>query len=498
MGRLGGKFLNNTVGNAASFSVGLTAGRTLTPVVQDLVNEAWERHPSLPVDPQEVAQGVAEGVIPYNWGEDEAKRSGINAARFAYMVATAGNAPSTGELFALRNRGEISDAELDDGLEQNGIRKRWRADLAKLRQILVPASDLVRMAVREVFSPEQRAALDLDKEFPDAVLPHSRDLGLADEDMRNYWAAHWELPSYTQGTEMFFRGELTQAQFEGLLKAQDYAPTWRAKLLEIARAIPGISDMIRFAVREVYDPVQRKALSLDADYPAEFTAQAAKHGMRESDAKDYWAAHWQLPSATQGYHMLWRGEINEAQLDGLLKALDYAPVWRDKLANIAHLVPGRVDLRRMLEHGVITREEVKQGYIKLGYTPKDAETLTQFAEELAKPSASTRQSYTDKAETQLWTRLHTSYLAGDTNDAQARDKLATIGVPQNERDDVLRLWKEEREVIRQRLTPAQVKKAWAKAVPNPATGQPWSFDDALAELLSRGWSNQDARTFLAE
>ena len=85
---------------------------------------------------------------------------------------------------------------------------------------------------------------------------------------------------------------------------------------------------------------------------------------------------------------------------------------------------------------------------------------------------------------------------GDADDPVALDKLATIGVPQSQRQDVLNVWKEEREVIRSRLTPAQLKKAWQRAVPNPATGQPWTRDEALAELLDRGWNQQDANTFL--
>ena len=60
------------------------------------------------------------------------------------------------------------------------------------------------------------------------------------------------LPSYEQGAEMLHRGELTDAQFSGSPKALDYAPTWRSKLETIARRIPPLSDMIRFAVRQVY------------------------------------------------------------------------------------------------------------------------------------------------------------------------------------------------------------------------------------------------------
>ena len=498
MARLPGRLFNNTVGTATGVAVGGATATALSPYLQDLINDTWSSHPAKPISASILAEGVAAGVIPLEWAHDEGKRTGYSNERLDRMIETARRAPSVGELFEMRNRKLIGDNDLTDGLEQNGIRAKWRSDLAALRRVLPSVTDTVRMAVREVFDPAARARLTLDADLPDGYLAHTRPLGLDDTDAKDYWAAHWELPSYEQLAQMWFRTDLGDQGFKDALKAADYAPAWREKLGEIARAIPTLTDMIRFAVREVYSPKQRADLKLDEDYPEAFTKQAALHGLTRDYARDYWAAHWQLPSPTQLYTMLWRGLIDEGKLDDALKAADYSPTWRDKLRDIAYHVPGRIDLRRMYAEGLIGYRELVDGYKRLGYNKDDAKMLADFAVKLAEKPPAAKQTHVDKAQTQLWTRLHTSYLAGDTNDAQALDKLATIGVPQNERDDVLRLWKEEREVIRQRLTPAQVKKAWAKAVPNPATGQPWSFDDALAELLSRGWSNQDARTFLAE
>jgi hypothetical protein len=87
---------------------------------------------------------------------------------------------------------------------------------------------------------------------------------------------------------------------------------------------------------------------------------------------------------------------------------------------------------------------------------------------------------------------------GDVDDALAREDLRRLGLDETAQQLVLQLWKWEQELVRQRLTATQVKRAWLKAVTNPLTGAPWTFEDALGELISRGWSNQDARTFLAE
>jgi hypothetical protein len=491
------RFFGSSASTAAGFGIGSALGPALSPVTQAVANEVWARYPDRPLTADEAAEAVVRGVLSLDAAEKEALANGFNKAHFATKHALAGQPPGPQQLLELWNRGELDEGDVDKGLRQSRMRPEWYTAFKTLRNVLVPVSDLIRMAVREVFTPELRASLDLDADYPPVLTAEAAKLGLSDRDARRYWAAHWDLPSYTQATQMLFRGEIDPAQFDDLLRAQDYAPTWRAKLRNIARAIPSMQDFIRFAVREVYSPDVRARFGQDQDYPEQFTAKAALHGLAEEDAKAYWAAHWELPSVEQGFRMLHRDEISKADLELLLRAKDVMPFWRGKLESIAYLKPGRIDLRRMLEHGVIDRARVKRGYLDLGYSEQDAETLTDFAVELAnKPSASTRQTPTERAQSQLWTRAHSSYLAGEVNEAEARDKLTTAGVSGTDQDGVIRVWKEERELYRKQLTPAQVKKAFAKMVTNPATGQPWTRDEAIAELVDRGYSPADASTFL--
>lgn len=413
------RFFGSAISNAAGYAIGGAITPTLEPLTQDLANEAWTAHPVKPLS----AAASAEAVVRDLWDEgragEEAQRTGIDGERFDVLHGLAGEPPGPQQLLELWNRDQLTEARVDTGLRQSRMRPEWYTAFKTLRDVLVPVSDLVRFAVREVFSPADRARLDLDAEFPAAFAEQARKLGLPEQSARDYWAAHWDLPSYTQATEMLFRGEISRAEFNGLLKALDYAPTWRGPLEAIARRIPTITDMIRFAVREVYNPPLRKQLGIDAEYPAAFTAAAAMHGMAEADARDYWAAHWRLPSARQGYQMLWRGEITAGELDALLKSLDYPPVWRDRLANIAHLVPGRVDLRRMYKADVITRAEVHAGYVRLGYTDADAETLTKFAD--------TEKAGGSTAKHETAAELRDEFEGGYITEAEFRTQLATLG-----------------------------------------------------------------------
>ena len=103
-----------------------------------------------------------------------------------------------------------------------------------------------------------------------------------------------------------------------------------------------------------------------------------------------------------------------------------------------------------------------------------------------------------KAETSLFTTLHKTYVAEETTQADVTPGFTALGIPAASQTAVLALWNEERVLIRKQLSPAQIKKAVKEAVPNPATGAPWSTADGLAGLLARGYSQADATTLLEE
>src|SRR5262249_59577249 len=124
------------------------------------------------------------------------------------------------------------------------------------------------------------------------------------------------------------------------------------------------------------------------------------------------------------------------------------------------------------------------------------EVLDALEQSWAAGTASTRQTYGDKAKSQLWTRTHTSFVAGEITATQARGRFPLIGVPTAERDAVINAWTSERELFRQQMTPAQIKQAYWKNSRNPATGAVWTRDEAIAALLERGYSLDQANGFL--
>lgn len=482
------RLLGSAISNATGYALGTAISPTLVPFVQFVENEAWEQFQTKPLPLDEAAEAALRGFWSDDAGAAEAAQTGFNRPRFNLSRQLAGSAPPLETLMALRRREVIGDDDVTRGLGQLGYLNEWRGALSQLRNVLPSVTDMVRFGVREVYDPAQRAALDLDAEFPGAFAADAERIGLTRERAGQYWAAHWELPSATQMAAMLFRGELSDSQFSGGLKALDYAPTWRPKLETILRPIPPLSDMIRFAVRDVYTPATVAAFGLDEDFPDVFRQQAALHGMQDPYPQQYWAAHWRLPSALQGYRMLWRDIITPGQLDILLKALDYPPFWRTRMRDLAFLVPGRIDLKRMLRHDILTEAEVLAGYQRLGYAPTDAQRMTDIA--VAELSSSTvAQPWANRARSRLFTVTHNEYLDGSIDAARAGQLLTQVGATAAERTVIMAAWNAEADIQRLELTPAQIKKAYKRSI--------YTLDVALAELQERGMTAEDANTFLA-
>ncbi len=150
------------------------------------------------------------------------------------------------------------------------------------------------------------------------------------------------------------------------------------KLLLVSMYYPNPSDLIRFAVREVYSPEIAKKFGQYEDFPESFASEADKIGMNTETAKQYWAAHWELPSYTQGTEMYHRGIISEDELVMLLRSLDVMPFWRDKMIQLSYSPLARVDVRRMFRLGVLSGEELEQSYRNIGYSPEDAKKMAEF------------------------------------------------------------------------------------------------------------------------
>ena len=177
--------------------------------------------------------------------------------------------------------------------------------------------------------------------------------------------------------------------------------TWKAH----PSRLPTMSDAVRMELREVFRPEFRSELVDDEPISADFETLAAQMGYSKTQAENYWGAHWDLPSRTQGYTMYHRlrpalrmdaaGNIvttggiyalpatttnpfELTDLNTLLKRADVLKRYRSQLVEIAYKPFTRVDVRRMYRAGVLNFEEVIAAYLDAGYAPDKALKMAEF------------------------------------------------------------------------------------------------------------------------
>ena len=148
------------------------------------------------------------------------------------------------ELITLYRRGELTI----EGLKLRAFAVGWDADdvdkWLRITEVIPSAQDIIRYAVREVYTPEIAEAFGQFDELPKVLEQAELDLkaaGLPVDTFTKEWAAHWLLPSIMQGYEMLHRGvipalssEASPVSLERLMVALDIMPAWRDKLTQIS------------------------------------------------------------------------------------------------------------------------------------------------------------------------------------------------------------------------------------------------------------------------
>lgn len=297
-------------------------------------------------------------------------------------------------------------------------------------------------------------------------------------------------PAMLSGIEIiegYRRGQFTREEADAKLAETGLSDEDRAALFKITESLPTATDIIRFAVKEVYTPSIREEFKLDqgADEVvrlAESDLKAA--GVSEDTLRKFWAAHWELPSVTQGFEMFQRGIITEAQLDLLLRALDISPFWRDKLKLLSYQPLTRVDVRRMYKLGVLDDKAVIKAYRDVGYSPENAELLLEFTKQSAGDPEAGEETFSDReAKTQRdlsKTDIIEGLLDGLVSDTQAMTGLSVLGYTQAEATFLIAH-------ARQQDNAARAKEV-VKSVKTGFIGGVFAESQAIAELTKVGYS----------
>ena len=256
-------------------------------------------------------------------------------------------------------------------------------------------------------------------------------------------------------------------------------------ILELRYQLLGASDYIRFAVRDVYDAAARQKLTLDQDFPAGLAPKLVALGYSDTDAKDAWAAHWELPSPTQVYEMLHRGKLPAGvTVEDYLKSADYAPIWRQSLVDISYNPITRTDAKRIYKlRGDF--DALVANFRANGYNAEDAKALAEFTREDV--SIETRQEK-ELLVGPVKTSALAMYKARRISADQLRQTLANLKYPSELIDRFIADIDFVREQDRRDDVASALKASYVKALR--------SRDDTVSVLVKAGYNDAELAQLL--
>jgi hypothetical protein len=239
----------------------------------------------------------------------------------------------------------------------------------------------------QVLSPDNLTELYIRKDITEAAWTQvMTQHGYNSDQMAGVLLLKKSLVDVNNTRDAWLRGYITEAEHDERLLKLGTKESEIPLIKSLYSVLPGVQDLIAMAVKEVFTPEIAEKYGQFRDFPPAFGLWAKVLGLSETWAQAYWAAHWKLPGTGDAYEMLHRGIITSGQqgegsneFDDLLRALDIMPFWREKMKLMSYNLLSRIDLRRMLQMGILSPEQVFQGYRKLGYTDEDAGYQTAFA-----------------------------------------------------------------------------------------------------------------------
>lgn len=371
---------------------------------------------------------------------------------------------------------------------------------------------------------------------------------------RLYWQqmkllAERSRPGVLDVLMLWRRGLISDAEKDARLRSEGVMkPTDQAAFEKLAIAFPVFDDVIRFIVRDVFNPQITQQYGYDDGFEANFQGEALNYaraqGITKELARNYWRAHWQIPSNTQLFEMLHRlrpgrvpGNVTTTADDvaRMLRINDVLPWAVERLMAVSYRPMTRTDAQRAFMIGALPRNELKATYQDEGYNDRDAEHLTVFTERLKRQRAIRRlglpsarelvnalskslisaaelrqqmkaQDYTDAEIDESisaanakrhWRvqgikikRIKRKFLYGDISEQQAKYALSEIGVDEGQLANLVHEWRFSKESTEKGITAAKLCSLYE--------GGFITIEDYGRRLVGLGYSPKDAELLIKD
>lgn len=483
-------------GGAAALIGGIVLTMILSPVVSTVLSPAFENiyhlaaekfRPQL-LTPDQTITALFRGVITPERARVELSRFGLADERQNILIQAARPLPSPAAVQEAFLRGFISEGEHDSYLRRHGYADRDIALQKSLYWIIPGPADLIRMAVREAFTPDVAQQFGQYEDFPAAFAEWAERQGLSREWAERYWAAHWDLPSPSMGFEMLHRGIITTDELKLLLKALDVMPFWRDKLIQLSFVPYTRVDLRRMYSMGILTEADVFRSYKDLGYDDEKARNLTEFTTR------YYAPEEETTLDT--YRELTRtvyitaykkGVITRDEAQNYLLGIGYHQADADLLLDIADAelmlqyqkadtIPLRDQTRKMVldvyQRGLLSEAEAREMLSDLGYSTDEIDWYV----------ALTEYEYTVSLKMLVLESIHKRYIERTITKSQAAAELGQLFPQNREQETLFDAWDIERDARVRKPTEAQFRAALTRGI--------ITIEDYAEELRGLGYAEK--------
>lgn len=385
------------------------------------------------------------------------KYAGIDNKVWNVVSSSGVHSPQTMNAIAAFLRGKITRENLDAIYKDNRANTVWHK--------LIEQSVTVPPDPGLIMSLWKRGMID-DDTFRQAF----KDSLGADESWRNIGDALGNTPTIGQMVAVRNRGLINDDTFDTMLKQAGLLfNSHRDIVKQLREEYPPVSDLITFAVKEVFDAPVANRLRLYDEVPENLRKYFNAQGLHvpldfnitvngadkpASWLDMYWGAHWYPISPTQAYMMLHRlrpdriprykqqgFDVEAFTIDDVrrwLKIADYSPGVRDYLAAISYNPMRLIDIRNAFMTEVKDANWAKDQLMDRGLHPDDADTtIALMIAQKQDKETSVGRAVKRKYQSRYVEAIVNGFKIGTFNRAKASDTLQEAGFSEDDAEFML-------------------------------------------------------------
>lgn len=267
-------------------------------------------------------------------------------------------------------RGFITKGKFEELCKEQGWSDADIETIFNVSHYYPSPAELVNWQAKEVFEPTMREYYGLTAELDEIEKEAFYKAGMTDEQIANFWMAHWQHPSLEKVFELLHRGQINEDEVYQYYRLVEVPPAWRDKLTAISWSLPNRIELRMMARYGLVDKTflleQLKQVGLQEEFRDVAADMMLAMGIR-TDLSTRYSKGW-LTAEEVRQELIDSGlseEVRERLFQWIVKNTQTDRVVKERDLTVTDIIKG-------VKKGTISRAEGQTLIQEMGYDTAEA------------------------------------------------------------------------------------------------------------------------------